>query len=92
MPDEYENLETDFAALLSVLEHVLSPSQVWELETYADYDEHELAFEMLCDMLRQARGTVPEPADDIFLELATHLGVAHALVQDLRRPKKTESP
>jgi hypothetical protein len=90
MIDEYENLATDFAALVSNLEDVLSPSQVWELQIHIDYDEHELAFQMLCEMLRHADVTIPDPASELFVELASRLGVDDALWSDLRGAKERQ--
>ncbi len=87
MSDEHENLGTDFDALLSALEDVLSTDQLWELRIHADYDEHALALEMLCEMLGQVGAVVPEPADELFLGLANQLGVDEALLRGLRRRK-----
>jgi hypothetical protein len=36
--DESDHLATDFAALLSLLEEILSPSQIWELQVHLEYD------------------------------------------------------
>jgi len=89
IPDAEDNLSTDFAALLSKLEHVLSDSQIWELQIHVEYDEHELAFEMLCDVLRRAVVTVPEAADEIFHHLAIHFGTDEALWRALLHRKAT---
>jgi hypothetical protein len=90
MTDEYENLATDFAALLSLLEGVLSASQVWELQVYADYDEHGVAFEMLCEMLRHANVALPKSASELIVEVASHLAVDESLWRDLLSAKERQ--
>jgi hypothetical protein len=88
MTDEIEHLATDFAALLSLLEEVLSPSQVWELEVFLDYDEHDLAFHILCSMLRSIDADIPQPGRELLAQVAQHLGVNEAHWRDLGRARR----
>ena len=83
MAHELEKLTTDFGALLVTLEGVLSTSQIWELEIHVDHDEHELAFEMLCETLRQSRAVIPGHARECFLAIARHLGIDEGGLRDL---------
>ncbi len=88
MTDEAEHLATDFAALLSLLEEILSPSQVWELQVHLEYDEHQVAFAMLCSMLRSIDAAIPEPGFELLGQVATQLGVSKAHWRDLGRTRR----
>jgi len=87
MTDEAEHLATDFAALLSLLEEMLSQSQVWEIQVHLDYDEHEVAFAMLCSMLRSLDGAIPAPGFELLVRVANHLGVSETCWRDLDRSR-----
>lgn len=86
MHHDEDSLSGDFEELLSRLEHVLSGDQIWELQNLINYDEHELAFEMLTAMLRQAGATVPQAARARFLQLARQLGIDPAGWRDVCKP------
>lgn len=86
MHDDEDSLSGVFEELLSTLEHVLSVDQIWELQSIINYDEHELAFEMLSAMLRQAGTRVPQAASVLFLRLAHQLRIDAALWRDVCKP------
>lgn len=85
-PDDDDGLTGNFEELLTTLEHVLSLDQLGEIRTVIDYDEHELAFEVLSAMLREAGATVPQAARALFLRLAHHLQIDPALWSDVCKP------
>ena len=88
MTDDAEEVATYFAALLSLLEDVLSPSQVWELEVLLNYDERELAFDLLCSMVRSMDAVIPQPGLELLAQVGQHLGVSEARWRDLGRPRR----
>ncbi|HKY34648.1 MAG TPA: hypothetical protein VJN18_01805 [Polyangiaceae bacterium] len=88
MTDQAEHLATDFAALLSLLDDILSPSQVWEIQVFLDYDEHEFAFSMLCSMLRTKGAPISEPGLELLGQVAKHLGVNEARWRGIGRARR----
>lgn len=83
MSDDEDGWTGAFDEIITTLQHVLSKDQIRELEIVIDYDEHELAFEMLGSMLRQAEATVPELARTPFLRLAEQLRMDAARWRDV---------
>lgn len=83
MPDNRDSLSGVFEEVLSTLEHVLSVDQIRELRHVIDYEEHDLALEMLIAMFRQAKAAVPHETSALFLRLARQLRVDAALWRDV---------
>lgn len=83
MLDDEDGLTGAFDQILDALEHVLLVDQIAQLQTVIDYDEHELAFEMLSAMLREARASVPRQSCALFLELADQLRIDPAVWRDI---------
>jgi len=87
MSNDSETIATTFAALLSLLAKILSLDQLWELEVHADHDEHEVAFSLLCSILRRAAAPIPEPAWALLVEVGGRLGAKPALWRRLPRAR-----
>ena len=88
MIDDPDEVATNFAALLSLLEDVLSPSQVWELDVFLDYDEHDLAFSILCSMLRNVDAEISEEGLELLAQVAQELGVDEVHWRDVGRARR----
>jgi hypothetical protein len=78
-----EDLMTLFQALVSCLEQRLSADQTWELETYAQDDDLDVAFELLCATLRELAQPLPTEARLLLKQVACGLGVDKVHWQDL---------
>lgn len=90
MPNDEDSLTGIFEELLSLLEHALSVEQIRDLQALIDYEEHELAFEVLVAMLRQAGAKVPQEPSAFFLRLAHQLRIDAARWQDVCEPPASE--
>lgn len=88
-PIDGDNLTAAFEEMLPALARVLPVDQIGQLQTVIDYDEHELAFEMLSAMLREAQATVPRESRACFLELARHLQIDAAIWRVVCSPYPT---
>ena len=85
-----QSFETDVAKLLTLLEDVLSPNQLWELELHFEHEEYEFGFELLRELLHGVdQATLPTSASELFASLARELGVDDALWRGVGRKKET---
>jgi hypothetical protein len=81
-----DELPEAFDALLSRIHGRLTDRQLWDLQVHIEYDALKPAFELLCSMLREARGPRPLlPPETLALleDLGRALGADEAQWRDL---------
>lgn len=90
MAGREEDLMTLFQALVSCLD--LSADQTWELETYAQDDDLDVAFELLCATLRENAQPLPAEARLLLKHIACGLDVDKLHWQDLAQDRREWGP
>ncbi len=75
MARQHEKLSIYFAAILALLEDVLTPAEQWQFQISIDAGEHRTTFRALCSNLREKGGVIPTEAAQLLVELGKRLRV-----------------